>query len=329
MSTNNILVFIEQRDGRILPASFQLLALANELASTSGGQAEACVVGEGVDGLTDSIASQGAKKIYTVDDPELAMYRPMPYTTALVGVIDAADPKAVLVPTTAMGRDLASRTAARKRATLAIDCTEVSLDGEDLIIHKPMYAGKFSAKFRLEKDRLQIVTVRSNAYGAAEPQPGAKAEVQAVPLTLTDGDKRLKIKEVVSTTSGIKDVTEADIIISGGRPLKSEENFKIICELAELLDAAVGASRAAVDAGYQPHGRQVGLTGKVVTPVLYIACGIDGAIQHLAGMRGSKVIVAINTKKDAPIFKVATYGCVADLFKMVPLLTEEFRRLKG
>jgi electron transfer flavoprotein alpha subunit len=328
MSTNNILVFVEQREGKILPASFQLLALAGELASASGGQAEACVVGEGVGTLTDAIAAQGAKKIYTVDDPELGTYRPMPYAAALAAVIDAADPKAVLVPTTAMGRDLASRAAARKRATLAIDCTEVSLDGEDLIATKPMYAGKFSGKFRLAKDRLQMVTVRSNAYGAAEPQSGATAEVQPVPLALSDGDGRLKIKEVVSTTSGIKDVTEADIIVSGGRPLKSEENFKVIYELAELLDGAVGASRAAVDAGYQPHGRQVGLTGKVVTPVLYIACGIDGAIQHLAGMRGSKVIVAINTKKDAPIFKVATYGCIADLFTMVPLLTDEIRRLK-
>ena len=228
-----------------------------------------------------------------------------------------------------MGRDLAARVGARKRAALAIDCMEVSLDGADLITTKPMYAGKFSAKFRLSADRLQIAVVRPNAYGALEPSPGTAADVQAVPVTLTESDRRLKIKEIAATGSGIKDVTEADIIVSGGRSLKSEENFKILYELAELLDAAVGASRAACDAGYQPHGRQVGLTGKVVTPVLYIACGIDGAIQHLAGMRGSKVIVAINTKPDAPIFKVANYGCVADLFTMVPLLTDEFRRLKG
>ena len=325
--SKNILVFAEQRAGRIHPASFQLLALAKSLASSTGGKVEACLVGDTVAGLADKLAVQGAQKVYTVEDPGFAMYSPMPYTAALCAAIEAADPKIVLMPTTALARDLASRVAARKRAALAIDCTQVALEGDALIAHKTMYAGKFSAKFRLAGDRLQMATVRSNAYAALEPQDGATAEVQAVPVTLAEGDKRLLVKEIVSTTAGIKDVTEADVIVSGGRPLKSEENFKIIYEFAEVLDAAVGASRAAVDAGYQPQARQVGLTGKVVTPVLYIACGIDGAIQHLAGMRGSKVIVAINTKPDAPIFNVASYGCVADLFKLVPLLTEEFRRL--
>ncbi len=327
--SQNILVFIEQRDNKILPASFQLLALAGRLVKTTGGQVEACVVGKDVGGLADRITAHGAAKVYIVDDPELAMYRVLPYTAALTAAIDAADPKIVLVPTTFLGRDLAARVAARKRAALAIDCTEVTLDGEDLVVIKPVYAGKFSAKFRLSKERLQIATVRSNAYTAAEPLDGTSAEVVPVPLNLSDGDKRLRIKEIAGTTAGIKDVTEADIVVSGGRSLKSEENFKIIHELAETLDAAVGASRAACDAGYQPHSRQVGLTGKVVTPRLYIACGIDGAIQHLAGMRGSKVIVAINTKKEAPIFKVANYGCVVDLFKLVPLLTKELQRLKG
>ncbi len=325
----NTLVFIEQRDGAILPASFQLLALASGLAEASGGQAEACVVGSGMDGLTGKIAAHGAKRIYSVDDGELATYRAVPYSVALSAAIDEADPKTVLVPTTFMGRDLASRVAARKRAALAVDCTEVAYDGSDLIATKAMYAGKFSAKFRLSGDRLQVVTVRSNAYSAAEPQDGVVAEVVSLSISLSDRDKRLRVKEVAATSSGVKDVTEADIIVSGGRALKSEENFKILFALAELLDGAVGASRAACDAGYQPHSRQVGLTGKVVTPRLYLACGIDGAIQHLAGMRGSRVIVAINTKKEAPIFKVANYGCVMDLFKLVPLLTQEFHRLKG
>jgi len=326
---DNVLVFIEQRGGKILPASFQLLALAGNLAKGSGGRAEACVIGQGVGGLVAAIAAQGAEKVYTVDDRELAYYRPLPYTAALTAVIDAASARIVLIPTTFMGRDLASRVGARKRAALAIDCTELALEGGDLVATKTMYAGKFSAKFRLTKNRLQVATVRSNAYNASPPRVGATAEVVAIPLVLTEKDKRLRVTEVVATGAGVKDVTEADIIVSGGRSLKSAENFRIIYELAEVLDAAVGASRAACDAGYQPHSRQVGLTGKVVTPRLYIACGIDGAIQHLAGMRGSKVIVAINTKKEAPIFKVATYGCVADLFTLVPLLTQEFRRFKG
>jgi len=324
--TNNILVFIEQRNGKVLPASFQLLYLAGQLAAKTGGQAQACVVGHNVGGLTATIASYGAKAVYVVDGADFALYRASAYAAALCAAIDKADPKAVLVPTSFMGRDLAARVAARKRAGLAVDCTDLTLQGADLIATKPMYAAKFSARFKLRGDRFQVATVRSNAYSAAAPQAGATAEVISVPMTLNDADKRLTVKDVAGTTSGVKDVTEADIVVSGGRSMKSADNFKIIYDLAKVLDGAVGASRAACDAGYQPHSRQVGLTGKVVTPKLYIACGIDGAIQHLAGMRGSKVIVAINTKKEAPIYKVATYGCVADLFTLVPLLTEEFKK---
>jgi len=326
---SNILVFIEQREGKILPASFQLLALAGELAAKTGGQAEACLLGQNVSGLTPAVASYGAKKIYTVDNAELRYYRTQPYTTALAAVIGAADPRAVLIPTTALGRDLAGRLAARRQAALVIDCTELVVEGKDLVATTNVYAGKLGAKFKLSGDRLQVITIRSNAYSAAEPQAGASTPVQAVSVTLGPGDLHLKFKELLSTTSGIKDVTEADIIVAGGRALKSEANFKIIYELAGVLDGAVGASRAACDAGYQPHTRQVGLTGKTVTPRLYIACGIDGAIQHLAGMRGSKVIVAVNIKPDAPIFQVATYGCLCDLFTLVPLLTNEFMRMKG
>lgn len=324
---NNVLVFVEQRGGKVLPASYQLLALANKLAGACGGQAEACVIGQNLGALAGPIASYGAKKIYAVDHAELAMYRSTTYCTALAGAIDAAQPKVVLIPTSFMGRDLAARVSARKRAALAIDCTDVSVDGRELVITKPMYAGKFSAKFKLPGDRLQIATVRSNAYAAMSPTAGASAEVVSVPFSPSDKDKRIRLREIAGTSSGVKDVSEADIIVSGGRSLKSAENFKILYELAGALDAAVGASRAACDAGYQPHSRQVGLTGKVVTPRLYIACGIDGAIQHLAGMRGSKVIVAVNTKKDAPIYKVANYGCVVDLFTLVPLLTAEFKKM--
>jgi electron transfer flavoprotein alpha subunit len=325
---SNVLVFIEQRNGKIHPASFQLLNLANTLAPTLGRQVQACIIGHGIGALADKVAACGAAKVFLADDPELDRYRVMPYAAALCEAIEKAAPRLVLAPTSFLGRDLASRVAARMRAALAIDATQVTTDGGDLIVTKPMYAGKLSAKFRLSKDRLQVVTVRTNAYGPAQPHEGVKADTVSLAVRLSDGDQRLKLKDIVSTSAGVKDVTEADIVVSGGRSLKSADNFKIIYELAEALDGAVGASRAACDAGYQPHSRQVGLTGKVVTPRLYIACGIDGAIQHLAGMRGSKVIVAINIKKEAPIFKVANYGCVVDLFTLVPLLTREFRRLK-
>jgi len=327
--SKNILVFVEQRNGSIHSASFQLLSLANQLAQEGGGTVSACVIGHNVSPLVPKVAAHRALKIYTADHAALAYYHPGAYAAALASAMEVAKARLVLVPTTFLGRDLAARAAARTRAALVMDCTALRFEGEDLVASKAMYAGKFSGRFRLSGARPQIATVRSNAFAAAEPQEGLTAEVQALDFMPAAADERLKVSDVVATSSGIKDVTEADIIVSGGRALKSEDNFRILYALAEVLDGAVGASRAACDAGYQPHTRQVGLTGKVVTPKLYIACGIDGAIQHLAGMRGSKVIVAINTKKEAPIFKLATYGCVADLFALVPLLTEEFRKLRA
>ena len=326
---NDILVFIEQREGKILPASLQLMTVAKELAAGTGGSVVACLIGSGVDALADTVAGHGADKVYLVDDPGLERYSALAYTKALCAAIKAADPKGVLLATTFMSRDLAPRVAIRAKAGLATDCTEVKLDGDKLTVTTPLYCGKALGSFSLATDGLKLVSIRPNTYVAGEPDTAATADRQAVAVSLDDRDGRVTTTEVVRGGGGVKDVTEADVVVSGGRSLKNEENFKILEELAGVLDGAVGASRAAVDAGYQPHSRQVGLTGKVVTPVLYIACGIDGAIQHLAGMRGSKVIVAVNTKAEAPIFSVATYGCVGDLFTMVPLLTEEFQRLKG
>ena len=325
---NDILVFIEQREGKILPASLQTMTAAKELAGGTGGSPVACIVGSGVEALAGTVAQYGAAKVYLVDDPGLGKYSPLAYTKALCAAIEAADPKVVLLATTFMSRDLAPRTAIRAKAGLATDCTEIKLDGDKLNVTTPVYCGKAFGSYAMATDGLKLVSIRPNTYTAGDPDTSATPNTQAVAVSLDDKDNRVTTTELVRGGGGIKDVTEADVVVAGGRSLKSEENFKIIEEMAEVLDGAVGASRAAVDAGYQPHSRQVGLTGKVVTPVLYIACGIDGAIQHLAGMRGSKVIVAVNTKEDAPIFSVATYGCVADLFTMVPLMTDEFRRLK-
>jgi len=326
---NDILVFVEQREGRILPASLQGFTAARELSAGLGGSITACLIGSGVGPLASTAAQHGAAKVYVVDDPALERYSALAFTRALTAAIQAAAPRLVLMATSFMSRDLAPRAAIRCSAGLVTDCTALRLDGSTLHASTPLYCGKASGTFGVALNGLQIVTIRANAYSAGAAEASAAADVQPIAVSFAESDRRAVTTEIVRGGGGVKDVTEADIVVSGGRSLKSEENFKIIYQLAEVLDGAVGASRAACDAGYQPHSRQVGLTGKVVTPVLYIACGIDGAIQHLAGMRGSKVIVAVNTKPEAPIFSVATYGCVADLFTLVPLLTEEFRRLKG
>jgi len=326
--STNILVFGEQRGGKLHPACLQAMNVAAELASASGGVVWACVVGHNVTGVAETLAEHGAALVVAVDDAKLALYRAQPYASAVQAAVEKAKPGVLLLPATFMGKDLAPRLAARLGAALATDCTEVGMADGRLRVRRPVYNGKASCELRLAGDRLRIVSLRPNAFPAAgAKEPAGKIEPLAA--NPKEGEERLVCREIVRTSSGVRDVSEADIIVSGGRSLKSEANFKIVYELAEALDAAVGASRAACDAGYQPHSRQVGLTGKTVTPKLYVACGIDGAIQHLAGMRGSKVIVAINTKKEAPIFQVATYGCVADLFALVPLITQEVRRLKG
>lgn len=323
---NNILVFVEQRAGQINRASLQMFTLARQLSSKSGGQIHAVVVGENVSELIDKICQYGPSTIHIVDSSELGSYRAMPYTSAICKAIEESEAAIVLLATTSMSRDVAPRIAARTKAALATDCLEVSLNNNDLHVKRAMYCAKCIGELKLASDRLCVISVRPNVY-VAESEIGTPT-VNPITVEFSKAELSLKVLDVVKVGGTTKDVAEADIIISGGRSLKSEENFTMLYELADLLDGAVGASRAAVDAGYQPQNRQVGLTGKVVNPQLYIACGIDGAIQHLAGMRGSKVIVAINNKATAPIFSVATYGCVVDLFTFLPLLIKELKQLK-
>ncbi len=325
--TNDILVFVEQRDDRVHPAGLQCLTPARELAGKTGGQVVACLIGEGIDQATAALEQAGPDRILIVRDPALKDYSALRYRTALAAAVEHCDPKVLLLPASFMGRDLAPRVAMRTGAALATDVIELTLtDDGALDVVRPLYNGKATCHVTFPADRLAIASVRPNTFAA--PTGGSAAQKEEIPYAPAPGDDRITVKEVAKTGGDIKDVTEADIIVSGGRALKSEENFKIIYDLARVLDAAVGASRAACDAGYQPHSRQVGLTGKTVTPKLYIACGISGAIQHLAGMRGSKTIVAINTDPEAPMFKVADYGIVDDLFKVVPALTEEVRKLE-
>jgi electron transfer flavoprotein alpha subunit len=241
-------------------------------------------------------------------------------------VLNGADPSVVLFGATAMGKDLSARVAARAGGALATDCTELDIDGGVLKVRRPVYSGKVYTDVVTTKDTIKMASVRPNTYSPAQ-KTGNSADVVDVGLPITLDEITAMVREIVGGTSGRKDVTEAEIIVAGGRSLKSEENFKILEELSDVIGASVGASRAAVDAGYAPHSRQVGQTGKVVNPKLYIAVGISGAIQHLVGMRTSKVIVAINKDPNAPIFQYADYGIVGDLFDVVPLLTEEFKKL--
>lgn len=323
----NVLVFVEQRSGTIHPASLQLFTAAAELAQPTGGHVHAVIVGENTGVLAGTLARYGARHVHVADHANLSLHNAALYARALCAAMEKAQAGIVLLAATAMGRDTAPRAAARAGASLATDCASLRLDGDVLHVTRSMYCGKCVGRLELPPDRPRIVSVRANTYAIPDPTPGASATIEPLPDDIFQSDGRLRTVEVVRTGGEHKDVSEADVIVSGGRSLKSEENFGILYELADALDGAVGASRAAVDAGYQPQSRQVGLTGKVVTPRLYIACGIDGALQHMAGMRGSRVIVAINTKAEAPIFSVATYGCVADLFTLVPLLTAEIRRL--
>ena len=327
--TKDILIFAEQRDGVLLPASVQCFSAARLLAEKLGGRVHAAVIGHGVSAVADALDDAGPATTYIADDERFGKYNPLHYTRALAAILEKADPQVVLLPASFMGRDLAPRVAIRTGGALATDCTELEIDDQGaLLVKRPIYNGKAYNKVHFNPSRRQIASVRPNAFPAATGG-GTKAERIAVEVASDDSDNRQVTREIARTGGSEKDVTEASIVVSGGRSLKSEENFKIIFDLAHALEAAVGASRAACDAGYQPHSRQVGLTGKTVTPQLYIACGISGAIQHLAGMRGSRRIVAINTDPEAPIFKIADYGVVADLFTFVPMLTEEIGKVRG
>ncbi len=331
-----LLVFAEQREGQLRRAGLEALAAARALAQPRGLPVEAVLIGERVETLASELARHGASRVCLVERPELKYYTAEAYTHALANVVERRDPHMILMGATAMGKDLAARTAARLRAPLACDCIAIELDNKGLLrATRPVYGGKIWAKVASRSPRRQIVTLRPNAFPASVVEPKASniAErplvIEKVALELPPGKLRARVREAVATAGSKVELTEARIIVSGGRGLKAPENFKMIEELAEALGAAVGASRAAVDAGWKPHAYQVGLTGKTVSPLLYVACGISGAIQHQAGMSSSKYIVALNKDPNAPIFKLATYGIVGDVFQLVPLLTQEVRRVKG
>jgi len=318
------LVFIEQRDGRIRKASLEALSLAKRLG---GGPAAAVIAGKGVTALTRELGRYGAGTVYVADRDDLALYSNKGYVGALDAAAKKASPDVVLIAATAMGKDVAPRFAARHDASVLADVMDLRVEGDRLVAWRPVYSGKARAEVDCGASKLQIATARPNVFpavaDAAAPDPAVET------LELGDVAPRAKVLRVETSESKELDVAEADVIVSGGRGIKGPEGWPVVRDLQQALGAALGASRAVVDAGWIDHQHQVGQTGKVVSPTLYVACGISGAIQHLAGMGTSKVIVAINKDPEAPIFKVATYGVVGDLFQIVPEFAKAVRAAKA
>jgi electron transfer flavoprotein alpha subunit len=320
---SNVLAVVEQRGGEIKQGAAEVLTAARGVADASGGTVDALVVGP-PDLDVSMLETHGADTVISAADVALGLYQPDGYTAAVVQQAQSADYRAIIVGATAMGKDLAPRVAARLDCPLAVDVT--SIDARDkLTVTRPVYSGK--ATYALDITATPcVISVRPNVFTPKENPRSAETRTVQVPAT----EARARTTEITEPERARLDVGEAPVVVSGGRGLKEAEHFALIESLADALgNAAVGASRAVVDAGWRPHGDQVGQTGKTVSPQLYIAVGISGAIQHLAGMRTSKVIVAINRDKDAPIFKVADYGVVGDLFEIVPRLTEEVRKARG
>jgi electron transfer flavoprotein alpha subunit len=306
------------RDGTLRRSALETLSEARRLATAGGGSVATVVVGSGVAALSSELGTYGAETVHVFDAPELAAYASEPYARALAKVVESAKPWAVLIPFTAMGKDLAPRVAARLGAGLVSDCVGLAVKDGRLEARRPMFAGKTYATVRWEGEP-QMATLRPNVFPLSAPDASRSASTVKEEV---DATARARVTEVKAAAEGKLELTEAQVIVSGGRGLQGPENFHLVASLGEAFRAAVGASRAVVDAGWVDHQMQVGQTGKTVSPQLYIACGISGAIQHLAGMSSSKVIVAINKDADAPIFKVANYGILGDLFQVLPKLTE-------
>lgn len=316
----------EQRDGELRKITYEMVSEGRRLADALGQDLTVVLLGSGVRAKAEALGQYGADRVLVADDARLGAYTTDAYVAVLGQMVKAADPAVLIVGGSMQGRDLAPRLAAHLGVGMAQDCTAFAVEDGGLVATRPIYAGKAYAKVGFENSYPQMATARPKVMGIREPDPSKKAEVVDASFTLDDGGLKTKVTETLKDQSGKVDLTEADKIVSGGRGMKGPENYKILEDFAALIGASVGASRSAVDAGWRPHTDQVGQTGKVVSPNLYVACGISGAIQHLAGMSTSKVIVAINKDADAPIFQKADYGVVGDLFEVVPALTEEIKK---
>jgi electron transfer flavoprotein alpha subunit len=321
-----ILAISEQRDNKLKKSAFEVVRTARTIADQTQGEVIALVVGDEVQAIAGELGGYGATKVLVVQHPKLEKYSSTAYAKVIAEAAKKEQADIILFPATAMGKDSAPRVAVKLDAGLASDCTALKVDGGNIIATRPVYAGKALMEIKINS-AVKVFTLRPNVFPAGI-STGTSATVEVVDIPLTESDFASLVIETTQA-SGKTDVAEADIIVSGGRGMKGPDNFKMIEDLAGVLGGAVGASRAVVDAGWRPHSEQVGQTGKTVSPSLYIAAAISGAIQHLAGMSSSKYIVAINKDKDAPIFQVADYGIVADAFDIVPAITLETKKLLG
>jgi len=321
-----VFAIAEQRDGDLRKITYEIASEGRRLADVLGQELIVVLLGSNIKDKAAELGHYGADKVLVADDARLAAYTTDAYVAVISELVKANDPSVLLLGASVQGKDLSARLSASLGVGMAQDCTAFAIEDGNLVATRPIYAGKAYAKLTFENSSPQMATARPNVMSISEPDTSKSAEIIDAAISLDDSALKTKIVEVVKDEGGKVDLTEADKIVSGGRGMKGPENYKILEDLADVIGASVGASRSAVDAGWRPHTDQVGQTGKVVSPNLYIACGISGAIQHLAGMSTSKVIVAINKDEDAPIFQKADYGVVGDLFDVVPALTEEVKK---
>ncbi|MCD8157596.1 MAG: electron transfer flavoprotein subunit alpha/FixB family protein [Clostridiales bacterium] len=328
-----VFIYAQQVDNKVDNIAYELIGKGKELASVLGTDVTAVLVGDNVKSLADDLAEYGADRVIVVEDPELKEYRTEPYTHAVASVINEFKPEIMLVGATAIGRDLGPRVSARVATGLTADCTFLEIGdfrgkANQLLMTRPAFGGNTIATIACPDNRPQMATVRPGVMQKLERVPGRKAEVVEYKTEFIPDNKYVEILDIVKEVSNAADIMDAKILVSGGRGMGNAENFKMLEELADALGGMVSCSRAVVDAGWMPKAMQVGQTGKTVRPNLYIACGISGAIQHLAGMEESDVIIAINKDETAPIFDVADYGIVGDAKKIVPKLTEAIKNAK-
>ena len=345
---NKVWVYVDQFKGQALPASWEAVFAGRKLADQMGTGVTAVVIGSGVEDVANTAVHYGADEVLLADDATLEDYRAAPYVSVLSKAAGDGGPDVILFPTTTRGRELAGMAAIDLETGVLVDVIEMEADGDAIVATRPIYAGKLLSKVKCSS-RPQLVTLRGRAFGAPEADTGRSGAVTKIDAVMTEGDIATKITGYEESGEGVS-LVDASVIVSGGRGTsnnpnlelpgditdenaqeiwRAQQGFKLVGELAKVLNAAVGASRAAVDANYIPYANQVGQTGKLVSPDLYVACGISGAIQHLAGMRSSKVIVAINKDPDAPIFKYARFGVIGDMHEILPPFTAAMKERLG